>query len=46
MIGSEVSVKRVVQQGPSPVNSIPSRHDHVVGGSVELYQLKALLMKG
>lgn len=46
MIGPEISVKWVIQKGPTVMNSIATGDDDVVGGPVELHQLKALLMKG
>ncbi len=46
MVGPEISVKRVVQKGPAMMNPITTGNDDVVGGPVELHQLKPLLMKG
>ena len=46
MIGPEISVKRVVQKGPTVMNPITTGDDNVVGGPVELHQLEPLLMKG
>jgi hypothetical protein len=45
MIRSEISIERMIKEGPAQVNAIPCGDDYVISGAIQEDQLEPLLMK-